>query len=119
MENRRDQGAGVTDTDPEDKIGDTPGPGDRNVVSPDADSGEQKIENAEEPESGNRAGNRDRDPPPARRLVLHDSGNSIRNPCHRVVVPHERTPWHPFHENRRRCVALSHYALPPLLLASA
>ena len=37
-EDRRDQRAGVADTDPEDEVGDVPGPADRDLVAPDADA---------------------------------------------------------------------------------
>ena len=87
MQNRRDQSSGVTDPDPEDEIGNTPCPANRNIVSPNTDAGEQEIENAKDPEGGERACDRYRDPPPERRFVLDDSSNPIRNPCHRVVIP--------------------------------
>ena len=61
------QGAGVTDTDPENEVGDVPGPADRMIQSPGADAGGDLVAEAEETKRRDRCRDRERDPPPARR----------------------------------------------------
>src|SRR5207248_9488594 len=65
----RNQSAGVSDTDPEHEIGNVPGPADGMVQSPRADSGGNLIPKTKETETGNRRGDGEGDPPPARRAI--------------------------------------------------
>src|ERR1700760_1801754 len=75
MKNRGNQSTGVANTNPEDKVRNIPRPAHRDIVSPDSYSGVQQVKDTENPKAGHGAGNGNRNPPPAWRLVLHDSGN--------------------------------------------
>src|SRR5438309_4790493 len=61
-----DEGAGVPDTDPENEVGDVPGPANRMIQSPGTHAGGNLVTEAEKTESGDRRGDRESDPPPAR-----------------------------------------------------
>ncbi len=54
----------MTDADPEHEVGDTPSPTYRDIISPDADAGEEQIENTECAKSSEGSGNRNGNPPP-------------------------------------------------------
>jgi hypothetical protein len=108
MQNGRDQCSGVTDADPEYKIGNAPGPTDRNVIAPHTNTGEQKIKNTECTKDGEGSTSGNGNLPPPRRFVLYDPGYSIRDPRHRVVIPDDRKPWHPFLKRNRWSRGLRH-----------
>jgi hypothetical protein len=77
MQDCGNQRSRVTDTDPENEVGDIPCPSYGDVVSPNAYPGEQKIEDAKYAKPGERAGNSDGPPPPGGRRPFHDPGNEI------------------------------------------
>ena len=58
-QNGGDQGSGMTDTDPENEVGDVPGPADRSVVAPDAHAGEELV--AQHADHHQENGKRDRE----------------------------------------------------------
>src|SRR4029077_14040856 len=79
-QDRRDQCAGVSDTDPENEVGDVPGPADRDLISPCADAGGNLIANAKKAKRGNARSSHETHPPPPRRGLFDNAGNTLREP---------------------------------------
>ena len=90
VKNRRNQSAGVSDTDPEHEVGNVPGPADGMVQSPGADAGGNLIAETEKTETGNSRGDGEGDPPPARRAIFHRAGDALRNPAVTPPVQYQR-----------------------------
>ena len=70
QENCRDQGSGVTDTDPPDEVDDCKAPGDRVVDTPDSRTLDQEIEDVDYQELQYQERGRKADSPSLRRLEL-------------------------------------------------
>ena len=79
-QNRRNQRSGVTDTDPENEVGDVPGPANRDLISPCADTGGNLITNAKKAKRCNARSSHETHPPPPRRGLFDDAGNTLREP---------------------------------------
>ena len=82
-EDRRDQGAGVADADPEDEVGDVEGPADGVVEAPDADPLPEQPGDADAEQAEHREGDEEADPPAA-------GGRALHRPCHRLGDGMER-----------------------------
>ena len=89
-QDRRDQRAGVADTDPEHEVGDVPRPADRVIQSPDADAGRDLIAEAEQPDRRDQRADRKRHPPPARRRAFDHAGDALGDPAEVAIVQHQR-----------------------------
>src|SRR5437667_7547499 len=90
VKNRRNQSAGVPDTDPEHEISNVPGPADGMVQSPGADPGGNLIAKTEKTETGNSRSDGESDPPPPRRAIFHGAGDALRNPAVTPPVQYQR-----------------------------
>src|SRR5260370_10848550 len=75
-----DERPGVPDTDPENEVGDVPGPANRMIQSPGADAGRNLVTETEQTESGDRRGDRESDPPPAWRRLFDRARDPFRYP---------------------------------------
>src|SRR5206468_4160903 len=78
------------DTDPENEVGDVPGPTHRDVVAPCADAGGNLIANAKKAEGRGACSNGENHPPPARRGLFHYLGNALREPTEIAPVQNQR-----------------------------
>src|SRR5438270_6223364 len=92
VKNRRNQSAGVPDTDPEHEISNVPGPADGMVQSPGADPGGNLIAKTEKTETGNSRRDGKGDPPPPRRAIFHRARDALRNPAVTPPVQYQRRP---------------------------
>ena len=90
IKDRGNQGAGVSDTDPENEIRNVPGPTDRNLVSPCADAGRNQVSNTKKPETCRACRDSKRYPPPSRSRLLHNTGYPLRQPVKVAPVQHKR-----------------------------
>src|SRR4030095_4882971 len=89
-QDRRDQCAGVSDTDPENEVGDVPGPADRDLISPCADTGGNLIANAKKAEGRGAGSDGETHPPPPRRGLFDDAGNTLCEPVETAPVEDQR-----------------------------
>src|SRR5260370_35673937 len=89
-QDRRNQSARMPDTDPKNEVGDAPGPPDRDVISPGADAGGNLIAETKHTEHRARSGDREANPPPAWRRLLHDPRDSLRQPTEAAPVQNQR-----------------------------
>ena len=89
-EHRRDEGTGVGHRNPEDEVGDVPGPECRAVRSPDADTRHDHVEDAGKASGGEGSRDGDGSVPPERGLPLDDGTNRIGHPERAAVVKHLR-----------------------------
>src|SRR5581483_566366 len=80
IQDRRDKGAGVSNTDPEHEIRDGPGPANGNLVSPGADARGDQISNPKQSETRDAGCNSETDPPTARSRLLYNTGNAFGQP---------------------------------------
>ena len=78
--NRRDQRAGVADTDPEHEVGDVPRPAVRMVFTPDTDAVRDLVTDADQAEQRDGRGDEEADPPPERRPAFDDVGDRLGDP---------------------------------------
>jgi hypothetical protein len=79
-QNCGDECAGVSDTDPENEVGDVPGPADRDLISPCADAGGNLIANAKKAEGRGACSDGKTHPPPPRRGLFDYAGNALGQP---------------------------------------
>src|SRR5437667_1547631 len=75
-----DERPGVPDTDPENEVGDVPGPANRMIQSPGTDAGGNLVTETEHTEHRDRSGDGEANPPPARCWILDHTGNPRRQP---------------------------------------
>ena len=107
-QNRGDERAGVPDTDPENEVGDVPGPADRMIQSPGADAGGNLVTETEQTERGDRRGDRESDPPPTRRALFDRAGDPFRQPTEVAFIQHQRRALERLLD-RSRSLALDHF----------
>ena len=79
-QNGGDECAGVSDTDPENEIGNVPGPANRDLISPGADAGGNLIAKTKKSERRGARSDGERHPPPARGWLFHTLRNSLGQP---------------------------------------
>src|ERR1700674_93987 len=91
-QDRGDEGAGVSDTDPENEVGDVPSPADRMIQSPGADAGRDLVAETEEAERRHHRSDGKRDPPPAGRVRFDDAGDALGDPTEVPLVQNKRRP---------------------------
>ena len=89
-ENRRDQSSGVTNTDPENEVGDVVRPHDWVIQSPHANASEDEICHAEAQESHHSQTNNKRDIPRHRRTIFCNATNLVSDLSKLVHVQHKR-----------------------------
>src|SRR5262249_22979422 len=89
-QDRRDQCARMSYTDPENEVGDPPCPADRDVVSPRANAGRNEISDAKKSKRGSARGNGKRHPPPPRRGLFYHAGNTLRQPVEIAPIQNQR-----------------------------
>ena len=80
----------MTDTDPENEVGDVPRPADRMIQSPRADAGGNLVAETEQTEGRDPRGDRKRNPPPARRRVFDRARDAIGDPIEIALVQDQR-----------------------------
>src|SRR5712691_10538188 len=80
----------MSDTNPEDEVGDVPGPTDRMIQSPHPDAGGNLVAETEKTERGSAGGDRKSDPPPARRWLFDHARNPLRKPAKITPVQNQR-----------------------------
>jgi hypothetical protein len=80
----------VPDTDPENEIGNVPGPAYRDLVSPGADAGGNLVANAKKAEGRDACSDGEGHPPPPGRGLLHYSGDPFRQPVKIAPVQNKR-----------------------------
>ena len=85
-ENGGDQRSGMTNTDPPNKVNNSPAPSDGMIQPPDTDTGGNEVTDHDETDQRGRHTDQKGNPPPSRRLVLDDAADSIRDPTQRTVV---------------------------------
>src|SRR5919106_1921552 len=85
-----DERASVPDTDPENEVRDVPGPTNRDVISPGANAGRNLEPQAKKTECRDTCGDGKSYPPPAWRGLLHDAGDSFREPTEVAPVQDQR-----------------------------
>ena len=78
-QDRRDQCASVSDTDPKNEVGDAPGPADRNVIAPCANACGNQISNAKKSKRRDAGSNHETHPPPPRCRLFDNAGNTFRH----------------------------------------
>ena len=70
----------MSDTDPKNEVGDVPGPANRDVVSPGADTRGNLIAKTKETERRGTGSNGKGHPPPTWGRLLYDTRNSLSQP---------------------------------------
>src|SRR4029453_2831436 len=80
----------MSDTDPENEIGNVPGPADRNLISPYAYAGGNQVSNTKKSKRRGAGSDREGHPPPARCRLLHDSGDPFCQPAKVAPVQNKR-----------------------------
>src|SRR5262245_4776026 len=80
----------MPDTDPKNEIGNVPRPAHRDLVSPCADAGRNKVSNTKEPETCSACRDGKSDPPPARSRLLHNTGNALGQPAKIAPIKNQR-----------------------------
>src|SRR4029077_17692783 len=86
----RDECSCMSDTDPKNEVRDVPGPANRDVVSPGADTRANLIAKTKEPERRGTRGDGERHPPPARGWLFHDTRNALGQPAKIAPVQNKR-----------------------------
>ncbi len=86
----RDQGAGVTNANPENEIDDCPTPVDRVVVTPHPNPGGNQIHQTHSGKTGDNHCGDEAPPPPSRGFALDDSANFFSDPMKASIVQDER-----------------------------
>ncbi len=109
-QDRRNQCAGVSDTDPENEVGNAPGPANWNVIAPCADASGNQISDAKKSEGRNAGGNHETHPPPPRRGLFDNAGNTLRQPAEITLVQDQRN----MRDSPLRLLNLSQVLLPML-----
>ncbi len=89
-QHRRDQRAGVTDTDPEHEVRDVERPADRLVQPPRADAGRDLIPDGDDAHEQRRERHAERRPPQAGRPALHRRADVARDVAERLVTGDQR-----------------------------
>src|SRR4029077_332988 len=89
-QNCGDECAGVSDTNPENEIGNVPGPADRDLISPCADARGNLVANAKKSEGRGACSDGEGHPPPARGGLFHHSGDPFRQPAKVTPVQNKR-----------------------------
>jgi hypothetical protein len=85
-QNRRNERSGVADTDPENEVDDRPSPVRRIGESPDSGPRNNEVDKSAHGERGDKASDRETDPPPARRRSFDDSAHLVGDPGEAPVV---------------------------------
>jgi hypothetical protein len=80
-QDRRDQCAGMSDTDPENEVCNVPRPANRDLISPCANASGNEISNAKKTKRRGAGGNRKCHPPPAWRRLFHHTGYALGQPA--------------------------------------
>src|SRR6266567_2912411 len=90
-QDRGDECAGVSDTNPENEICNVPGPANWDMISPRADAGGNQVTNTKKSECRHAGGDRESHPPPAWRTIFYDARDSLREPAEIAPVQNKRS----------------------------
>ena len=87
--NGGDESASVTDTDPEHEVCDVPSPSNGLLLTPDTDSGADKVSEAENHDTRQNDGRHHEHPPEQWLLIFNDSADAVCDPGVGTIVEDE------------------------------